>query len=178
MANLLPIKERKRGQREYTLRLSAVILIFFITAVVFGSVLLLPSYFFAELKLKSVKEQSVLVQRAIELRGQDVSGVLLTGTKQKLIELDTAQTQISQITLINAVNANRGQGIMIRSYFYTYAKDENSIKIFGTASTREALTSFSERLKQESLFSRIDLPVSSLAKDTNIDFSITLFGDF
>jgi Tfp pilus assembly protein PilN len=178
MANLLPKEERRRGEREYILRITSVSLFLFLVLVLFGIVLLLPSYFFSELQGRSVKERSELISRTISLREQDASSIILTATKQKVEELTRAQAQVSQITLIKTITGNLTPEVTISRFFYTRAESGNTVKIFGNATSREALTMFLEKLKQEELFTRVDLPVSSFARDADIDFSITLSGDF
>jgi hypothetical protein len=49
-----------------------------------------------------------------------------------------------------------------------------SITLQGRAADRQSLLSFTQTLETNGHFQNVDLPVSSFAKDTDIDFSISL----
>ena len=179
MANLLPQKERKRFEVEYKLRVLVISLVFLMMTLVFGIVLLLPSYFVSESKGESIGRQSELLQKTIALREEDTSVMSLLSVKQKMNQLTVVQEHVLQTELMQTVIKNIGTDIVMDAFYYTRGTDANGeIKITGKANSRTALLSFSDKLKKESLFSRVDLPVSSLAQDSNIVFSITLNGEF
>lgn len=180
MANVLPQKERKRFEMEYKLRLVVVILALLSIAIVFGAILLLPSFFVSQLKEESIMRQSELLQRAIAIRESDTSTALLVALRSKVEALEAVQGQVLQTKLIETISQNTDASVTVDAFYYTRGAGggESQLKITGRAATRTALISFVDRLKQESLFSMVDLPVSNLAKDSNIVFSITLEGEF
>ncbi|MEX1120221.1 MAG: hypothetical protein WD509_02940 [Candidatus Paceibacterota bacterium] len=179
MANLLPKKERKRFEWEYRSRLFIVVLFFFGVTAMFGSALLLPSYFVSQSKEESIKRQSELLQKTIIVREKDTSVATLLATKQKIDQLTVIQNRVLQTKVIQTIIQNTDSNITIRAFYYERKGDtQGEMKISGTARSRTSLLAFSDRLKKESLFSGVDLPVSSLAQDSNITFSIVLTGDF
>jgi len=179
MANLLPKKERKRFEWEYRFRFLTITLLFLTATFLLGTVFLLPSYFVSQSKGESIGLQSELLQKTITLRESDVSVTSLLATKQKINQLVLVQEQVLQTELLQKVVGSADNNIALDGFYYNRGENsEGEMKITGRAHSRSTLLSFSERLKKESLFSRVDLPVSSLAKDSNIIFSITLTGDF
>lgn len=179
MANLLPKKERGRFEWEYRFRLLTVIFILLMLLFVFGTILLLPSYFISQSKEESISRQSKLLQKTISLREEGVSTTFLLSTKQKINQLITVQEQIPQTEILQVIIDNTDEDITINAFYYTQGQDfTGEMRITGKANTRTALLSFSDRLKKDDLFDRVDLPVSSLARDSNITFSITLNGRF
>lgn len=179
MANLLPAKERKQFQREYFFRVAVVVLVFLLFSGMLSVVLLLPSYFISKTKEDSIERQSALIQKAIALRENDVSLASLVHTKQKLDALRSAQGQVLQSDVIRTVVSAVDASIAVGAFYYTSRpNEEGELRITGRAVSRTSLIAFADRLKKESLFSSVDLPVSSLAQDSNIVFSITIKGAF
>ena len=179
MANLLPQKERKRFEWEYKSRLLTIALLFLMSTIALGIILLLPSYFVSKSKGESISRQSELLKKTISLRESDTSVMSLLATKQKINQLVEVQKQVLQTEIIQTIIQNTDENITIDAFYYTQETGSGGeIRITGKADSRTALLSFSDSLKKENLFSRVDLPVSSLARDSDITFSITLNGDF
>ncbi len=179
MANLLPQKERKSFEWEYRSRLVVIILLFFIVTFVIGVVFLLPSYFISQSKNESIARQFELLEKAIELREEDVSVKSLLAVKQKINELTIVNGQVPQTKILQVIIDSMDSHVTVNAFFYIQSKDKNSeMRITGTAESRTALLSFSDRLKKEELFELVDFPVSSLARDSDIVFSIILSGNF
>ena len=179
MANLLPQKERKHFELEYKFRLLVVSLLFLMATFIIGIIFLLPSYFISQSKGKSIMRQSELLKKTITLREGDISVKSLLSTKQKINQLILIQKQIPQIKIVRTIIRNISKGVTVDAFYYIKnKKNEGEVKIVGKANSRTKLLSFSNRLKKEGIFKRVDLPVSNLAKDSNITFSITLNGDF
>jgi hypothetical protein len=49
------------------------------------------------------------------------------------------------------------------------------VLVGGTASERDSLVSFLKALEESKSFSAVDVPISSLTKDKNLPFSMTIF---
>ena len=70
-------------------------------------------------------------------------------------------------------------GIHIKKFAYSYAKDSKSVlTLSGTADSRPGLLLFSNNLQTHPEFKKVDLPISNLAKNSNIDFNINITGAF
>jgi len=179
MANLLPQKERKRFLWEYRFRLLTVAMLLLATTMLFGIILLSPSYFVSESKEISILRQSELLKKVISLREGDSSVASLLSTKQKINTLEDVQRQVPQTEVLQAIIKSADEDVTVDAFYYTRGGESNSeMRITGVAGSRSALLLFSDRLKKEILFDRVDLPVSSLARDSDIVFSILLTGNF
>ena len=179
MANLLPKKERKHFEWEYRFRLLIILLLFTMVTFALGIVFLLPSFFVSQSKEKSIERQSELLQKTITLRERDMSVASLRSINQKINKLTAVQEQVLQTEIMQTIIKNLDKDITIDAFYYTHKIDsDGEMRITGKAKSRTSLLSFSDRLKKESLFNNVDLPVSSLARDSNIVFLITLNGDF
>ena len=179
MANLLPQKERKRFLWEYRFRLFTVAMLFFAATMLFGTILLLPSYFVSESKEVSILRQSELLEKTISIREGDPSLISLLSTKQKITALEDVQKQVLQSEVLQAIIKSIDENITVGAFYYTQKGESSSeMRITGVADSRSALLLFSDRLKKESLFDRVDFPVSSLAQDSDITFSMLLTGNF
>ncbi|MCW9054824.1 MAG: PilN domain-containing protein [Candidatus Pacebacteria bacterium] len=179
MANVLPQKERKRFQREYALRLGVVVLVLVIISAVFCSILLVPSFFMSILKEESIARQSELINKAIAIREKDASTASLLIFRQKLNALKEIQEQVLQTDVIETIARNTNDSVVVDALYYTKGSDATSqVKVSGRARSRTMLITFADNLNQEHLFTSVDLPVSNLAKDSNIVFSMTLTGEF
>ena len=66
---------------------------------------------------------------------------------------------------ITGVSFARGQAV-----------DTHRLSITGKAVSREALRSYASALGSLSYVRTVDLPISAYAKESNIDFSLTLIG--
>jgi len=179
MANLLPKKERRIFESEYIFRLLIVVLLFLIATFLLGVALLLPSYFISNSKEESIKRQSELLQKTIAQREGDATVSSLLSTKQKIDALIETQNKIPKTEVIQSIIQNINENITVDAFYYTKKGESlGEIRITGRAISRAELLSFSDRLKKENLFKAVDLPVSSLAQEANIVFSIIISGDF
>jgi hypothetical protein len=63
-------------------------------------------------------------------------------------------------------------------HFALSPTDKNSYTLIvsGLAKTRQSLVAFSEALRKEPLIQKVDLPVSNLTKESNIQFTLTITG--
>ena len=57
-------------------------------------------------------------------------------------------------------------------------EDKARFIINGVADRREDLLVFSQNLERDALFDDVELPVSNLAQDRNINFTLTIIGMF
>lgn len=179
MFKLLPHHEKVRLQKEYRVRLAVVALFFLFSVEVVGIAALMPSFFLSKVKDDQIKNE------------QKVLGALMEEEKdpQLALELERAKNQIRQLVvdeetvevakLFGIVNKDRAPGISISSFDLDRKKEgEDELRIFGTASSRDALVLFNKTLETEELFTKVELPVSDLARNRDITFSIRIQGNF
>lgn len=180
MINLLPPEEKKHHQHELTFRLTIISLILFSGAFLIGVILLTPAYLIANINEKAVlKELSFLEGSEESTERERISAELLT-VKENLSALADDIPRESFYSIIDIVAAYHGDAIKLShiSYGRETGEKPSELRIGGKADRRDDLLSFTEDLKKNELFSDVILPVSSLAKDRDIEFSIEIKGMF
>ncbi len=177
MINLIPPKAKKSIQIEYWLRVLSVWFMVWSAALLLGIFILIPAYVLIHLQVKvyssSVKEASEKivdyesVSKELQHASQQASK-LLAGSEEPLMseyvtsfkELESANISISSITLQRS-----DKGIVGPAH------------IGGEAIDRKALAAFRDRLLAQPGITAVDLPLSNLTKDKDIQFSLTVTFD-
>lgn len=184
MIDLLPALKKNAIREEYRLRVfvvslavSSLVLILTISAV-------LPTYFFTLSRYGAflAESQSDETQSRISQMKEMETTVRETNKKIDLLKNGTLTPRVKDVFL--AILESKTEGIAITGFSYDIGgvvskkgKEESSpsnISIQGRSSDRATLLAFKDALSQRTRFSTVDLPVSSLVKDTNLSFSINI----
>jgi len=180
MINLLPPIEKQRIRREFTLRVVIVYLFFVSVAVVIGVILLLPSYFFADIIKKNAESEILILKNSSENTKREEINNQLSITKERLSAITEQEPRISFYKMVEKVADYADRSISIDTISYIRATDggNSNLQLAGLAATRDDLLSFTKFLEDDDLFNEVILPVSSLAKDRDIKFNIQIKGAF
>lgn len=171
MINLIPPKAKKSLAIEYWMRVVSVWMILWAITLVAAICILLPAYVLissqvevyatsaaeASQKVASYENVSVaLVRASQEARAvMDESEVVRFSEYVSLFRsLEGDTVQISEIDLERAVNG--------------FAP----ARLSGVAVDRQALASFRDRLQAQDVVESVELPISNLAQDKDIPFSL------
>ena len=153
--------------------------LFFIScSIVLGIFSLAPAY------ILSFSEKKEIMQK-LESSNRDRRE---NGTEAIMKDLKKSNTQIKSIKsydkslifsdIIALIISHKNSGIYINSLQFQKSSDPESklreMIVQGKAITRESLVSFKNKLELEEKISKVELPVSDLAKSKNISFSIKL----
>lgn len=173
MINLIPPIVRKSIVTEYWVRVISVwffILAVAATAIVFLS---LPVYVLLSTQV-NVYEQSA-AEATQRVNEYDLSAGALVRANvmaQKIYELEDVE---KFSTIITDIEALQGRGVVIEGYNFTHRENKLApVEISGTAATRQALADFREALLTQEGVSDVVLPISNLAKDRDIQFSLSV----
>ncbi len=165
--------------REFRLRLFVLILVSLLVALIIFCILLIPSYFVSKeifsgvSKEKEVVEQSLLSRESSDLKNR------LAEAKETLNILSPREKGLSIETLIDKVVAVKNTGIKITRFDYLVLADgKRQLALSGISEDRDSLLAFKNKLTETKLFSAIILPVSNFTDENNIEFNITLSGNF
>lgn len=173
MINLIPPKAKKGVVREYWLRVVSVWFYTWSAALLGGVLIMVPAYVLINSQV-SVYEASAKTASEKVANFEDVSksltvsslqaGKLITGFRQSLIS--------ERIATLRSLEK---PGVTI-SEFTIGRTDEayEPIQVTGTAENRQALAAFRDRLLALSDVASVDLPISNLAKDRDIQFTLTV----
>lgn len=173
---LLPEKEIKKLKKEYRTRLVIFLLFFMSCSVFVGIISLAPGYIY------SYTQEKEALDRLAELqvkRQADVAGTIkkeLSDTTLMINKIKTVNDSVIYTNIVTKIISQKPSGVSIKS-FDIQATGETATStivavIQGKALTRESLVSFKERLTSDPLITKVELPVSDLAKSRDISYSI------
>lgn len=177
MINILPIEEKKKVITEYRFRLGVVAIFAVSTLVLSSLVLLAPAYLLAVSKYNSISSELAVLESKQGRGVQEKDVNMQTNSINKKIDLFlnggvSASSSPSQ-ALLNILNI-KGNTVKIQGFTYDANAGQGRFVVIGKAPDREVLARFVEELKKEPTFAKVDLPISSYVKSTNIDFSIVI----
>lgn len=171
--NLLPPIEKRAIHIEYLMRLGTVGVFLGIIVLVIGIGSLVPAY----VGLHSEIE-------AISLVVGDASGVMMdvgfgTSSDQVIVAETASMIALFQSTLeehsvteiVRTALSVRPDEVSVEGI--TYLQDEKSVSVEGVAKTRDVLVEYARALEETTLFGRVPVSISDLAKNTNIHFRLS-----
>jgi Tfp pilus assembly protein PilN len=172
MFEFLSGEHRKRAQKEYRVRVLTVF--FFILSFVFlGTVAVtIPISVSLSAKEKALDSQLQSSRSVASVHGENAVKSSIKSVEQKVEAIISASNEGQRIiNLVGVVVSKVPQGVTLSEI---RSQSTSTVSIRGVASTRNVLRSFVDVLKKDGSFGDVSLPVSSLAKQTKIDFSFDL----
>lgn len=174
MLNLLNREKRYFIRGEYLGRLLNIFLGVVIFSLVYYAILLFSNSFLVNFEKKVVeseKNNSSISSLQKELK--EYENVL------KHIESEYnlfAKNIIYPTDFISIINSKNISGIKITSLSFQKISEEGGVRleVNGIADNRDILIQYSNNLKDVESFKDVTVPISSLTKNTNIPFSITI----
>lgn len=173
MINLIPPSAKKSLLIEYWVRVASTWLILWSIALLASAAILLPAYVLIGTQVSVYKNSA---QEATEkVAGyEDVSRGLVRASQQArvLVDEDSLPVLSEYMTLFEEL-----QGADVQLNQIAISRKEagfNPITLSGVASDRQALASFRDRLLSKEEITKVDLPISNLARDKDIQFTITV----
>ncbi|GEM_PF-377721 len=173
MINLIPPTARRGVLVEYWIRVVSVWLILWSVALFAATSLLLPAYVFVNSQVRVYQESAELASQKVA-DYEAVSTALVRASQQAKTVMDEANRfQISDY--VELLEQLQGDEIQINRI--ELGRAEQGVLpavVGGMADNRQALASFRDRLLTDKRISAVDLPISNLAQDKNIPFTITI----
>jgi len=177
MLNILPIEEKKKVLTEYRLRLG-VVAVFAVAALILASlILLIPSYMLAVSKYNFVADELARLEKKQSGAGQEKEVSTQIKEINKKISLFLGNEKaISRAPseVILGIILIKEPAVKVTSILYDIKPDLERLVLSGKANDRDSLARFIETLKKDPSFSKVDLPIGSYVKSTNIDFTLVL----
>ena len=173
MANLIPQLAKKKITTEYWLRVVTAWFWLWVISFVIASVLLFPVFIFTATQVgvyadsANAAEETVADHTAVSKE--------LQKTNEQAVEIIKDAKQDRAYDYVQLFSSFETDDVVLNEM--RFAKSGTSvepIRLYGIASTRESLADFRERLLQHEAIEEVDLPISNLAKDSNINFDITV----
>ncbi len=172
MTNLIPLSAEKNVKREYWLR---VLSVWFVAVGIGVSVLIvltLPIYVLVTLQLDNHSD-TVVVASAQKDELQALEGVLREANRQARLIVSEQQT-VSLTQHIQIITAIAGIGVTITSFQFDQTGEQKKLVLSGVADSRLLLANFRDNLENSENYSQVELPLSSLIRDRDIDFTMTM----
>lgn len=176
--NLLP-PERVRSLRQiYFLRLAVVTVALLTGLVGIHSVLLLPSYLYADSQARDREAELMLRSAALEGSEEEEIGARVSRLSEDASYLVGLGAVPKASSAISAVLTLPRDGIRLVGFSFAPKEEGAVMTVSGLASTRESLRRYEQALASQPYVTSASLPISAYAKERDIDFTVTLTGPF
>lgn len=176
MINLIPPIAKRRVLTEYWFRVVSVWLAVFSLACFLVALTLLPLYVLIKLQIDVYIDSAVEANSKITDFDNSVLALTTANIKaQKLFTLGQVEQFSGVLSLINEI---RGENISISGFeFKRESTNLDNLLLNGLATDRKSLADFRDKLLTLPNVNEVNLPISNLAKDKNIQFSIMVTFD-
>lgn len=173
MTNLIPPTAKKQVKNEYWIRVASVWMMLVASGFLVVGIMFVPTL---------VLIQSQLDAFASEVDQANIQNESFVGAKATLVQANTIARTLSKesdtmqfTTLLEILETLAGAQVSINNFTFSKASGEiSTISISGQAASRQALVSFSDVIEANDLFESAEIPLSTLAKDKDIPFTISV----
>ncbi|HVU06464.1 MAG TPA: PilN domain-containing protein [Candidatus Paceibacterota bacterium] len=177
MFTFLPRSYRPEVEKEYRKRVFAVAFALGAVLMLSAAALAAPSYIILSAK-RAAASLSATKTTAAGAEGNASLESRIRDIKAKIGVLKTVADSKSIVSVLDRLVGQITPGIILTGMTLKRSEGPGGILVSGSAATRDALVAFSKSLQGEPSFQNVALPVSSLAKSSNIGFSITIDSSF
>jgi len=173
MINLIPLHARKQVKIEYWVRVISVWMILLAMGCIVVSFLLVPSLVLIRTQLSAYGGE---YQNANELNGvYDVLEQDVRTANTVAMKLVSANKGESFTTLLAEVQEIAKNKVTLQTVsFRRVGEKVETVNVAGVSVSRSALVTFRDALEGHELFESVELPLSNLAKDKDVPFSIVI----
>ncbi len=169
----LPRIDQQKMRREYRIRAFIVFIFFIAVAIIIGVTSLFPAYVYSTLEEKMHLGQVATIQKSTDIAAVNTIQRQLSTSKNIVDAVNSTVQTVDYSAAIKSVVAIRGT-IQINSISVENPANSLSITISGIAPTRVDLLAFKNRLQALTPQTTVNLPISILAEDKNVPFSIQI----
>lgn len=173
MINLIPPSLRKTIIKEYWIRTVSVWLLLLSAVSVVAVLLSLPVYVLLSTQVEVYARSADEAQsRITQLDGSESTLLKANGLAQKIVALRQQQVFSDQIALLEKL---QNDGIELTGFQFGLSKKAIApVQVSGVAETRQALADYRTALLMQANIAEVVLPISNLAKDRDIEFSLAV----
>jgi hypothetical protein len=170
LQNLLSREAKKTSAQEYYLRLVTVCMLTLSVATIVGLAALMPAYMNVVGDL-TLSENEQVAKQQVKQDGAELLKEIAEGEHMiTFLENDLKKGKCAEL-LFEALR-ERPEGILITGFSYNRA--ENVMTLEGIAATRDLVVPFARALEANEHFVNVPVPIANLAKNTNLDFRLSL----
>lgn len=173
MINLIPPPAKKSVLREYWVRAVTVWLILWSLTLLASAAILLPAHVLVGSQVTTYKASAIAASEQTE-DYEAVTTSLRQASREARLVVDEADKMLLSELIARFEELQEG-GLEITEIAISRSEDGIApIAITGVAADRQTLASFRDRLLAEAVAETVDLPISNLASDRDIRFTITV----
>jgi Tfp pilus assembly protein PilN len=188
MRTLLPKNEIRHLKHEYRLRVVILLFLFLSAAVWVGIVSLFPAYILSVVEGTNASNEATKISNNLTTTSSNQTNTGVKDANNVIAAVASTQDSLFFSSLIEDIDARRVPGMIITNFSLSHANggagsasantavSGSAISISGTAATRDVLVAFEQNLENDPRLTKVELPVSALALETNINFTMSMQG--
>lgn len=173
MVNLLPHHTLRSLRHMYYARLTTLAATALSIAVLIGGVLLVPPWILAERAADAGERYAQALEETVGLKERTGVSQEVRALAERARAVTDYSAGLSSSTLFQALFEKMPSTVRVVSIRYRKGEEAFSVSVAGEAQTREALLAYVDALRRDGGFENVTVPVSQLALDANIPFSLT-----
>lgn len=176
LTNLLPMKRQKRLAREYLFRLGVVTIYVCVVLIAAAAAFLIPTFVMLTYNGNAKEVQLASVNSVLAASDEASLANRLSALSKDAAALVILSKRRTASDVLRETLAVPRPGVSLMSFVYSPVKSyiPNTLALTGTTTTRDDLRNYQLAFQAQPFVSAADLPVSVYAKDTDINFTLTL----
>ncbi|MES2471083.1 MAG: hypothetical protein V4526_02530 [Patescibacteria group bacterium] len=176
MYTLLPENHVRDLIRNYRGRLIAVFLFFLSLMLIFGTISLLPAYIVARGYEREAQSKAKVADAERKLPQIQDADQRIQEAEFLYKSINSLKTPFLPSAVVTAIVAARGQGVIIDAFEMSHLPEGNQLNLVvrGKASLRDNLVDFKKRLLGIPGVTKVELPISDLAKSKDLTFGLKI----
>lgn len=173
MINLIPPIGHKAVRKEYYFRVAATLSLLFSSALIVVGLSFVPMFVLVKTQVRAFDS---------EMGSGGESGISITAANDEvkrvngiITQLKTTEKQHEASEYVRLLQEVATEEIEIRNIQFDLGKEGTAkVVVQGVADTRAALVTYKTKLEGLPAFSKAEIPISDLVKDSELPFGITL----
>lgn len=174
MFKLLNEESYKLAVKEYEARRLVLALSLLSIVLAAGIIELLPSYLVSNSRKQEAASRIEVSKHSYSATETKELQAWLATTNKKLSILSPEANTDKPYELFTKIITLKPAGVSLTGFRWKKSDSKITISVFGTAKDRQSLLAFQEQLNSSSAFSKATLPVSSFAKDHDLEFELSI----
>jgi hypothetical protein len=175
MFNALPEDLKKEIKKEYRLHRTLVTLFAVFFLQICFLIAIFPTWANSYFKEKGLATQIEDMNNSQSYQDADAVYSIIESTNLKLRVINVNLASPKVVPIVKQIISSRTSGISLSKLSFVATGGNTAVvSIEGVSKTRESLISYVSVLEKSKIFKTVDLPISNLADEKNIDFTINL----
>jgi hypothetical protein len=173
MINLIPPQGRTALKHEYILRVGSLYAFLLAGVCVAGTALFIPTYVLTSSQLTGAKDKSAEIEVTKQAFDRAFEEIKVANTL--MAQLQKTKTTTPATKVIEEIIRLAPEGLRFTAFGTSEeAGVLKNVTVSGNASTRQALVSFKAQIEASPLFDEVVIPLSDLARETELPFSVSI----